>query len=133
MPDGLEAILRLVGEGRLSAEEAAPLVEALLAGEEGSGPPAASEAPAAFTSPPDPGGTNRSALPDHVRLTVTEGGRAVVNLRVPVALGRVAVGLVPGLSVGDSSRLAAALAGGQMGPLLDITDESGDGVRVVLE
>ena len=37
MPDGLDAILRLVADGRLSADEAAPLVEALSTAEETSG------------------------------------------------------------------------------------------------
>ncbi|MFI5261519.1 MAG: hypothetical protein ACHQZR_03045 [Candidatus Limnocylindrales bacterium] len=123
MPDGLDAILRLVADGRLSADEAAPLVEALLTAGETSGTPDKAGGPTA----------DRGVPPDHVRLTVTEGGRTVVNLRVPVALGRVAVGLVPGLSIGDSSRLEAAVAAGRMGPLLDISDEDGDGVRVVLE
>ncbi|HTS14870.1 MAG TPA: hypothetical protein VMH24_04325, partial [Candidatus Sulfotelmatobacter sp.] len=59
--------------------------------------------------------------------------RTVVNLRVPLALGRAAVNLVPGLSLGDSARVEAALAAGRSGSLLDVTDEHGDGVRVVLE
>ena len=113
MPDGLDAILRLVAEGRLSAEEAAPLVEAVLATEGGAAP--------------------ASGMPDHVRVLVSERGRPVINLRVPLALGKAAVALVPGLSLGDAARLDAALAAGRIGPLLDVTDESGDGVRVVLE
>jgi len=124
VPDGLDAILRLVAEGRLSAEEAAPLVEAVLAGEPG---------PAAGL---DRSGSSRSSeagLPAHVRVVVTERGRAVVNLRVPLALGKAAVALVPGLSLGDASRLDAALAAGRIGPLLDVTDDNGDGVRVMLE
>jgi len=123
--DGLDAILRLVAEGRLSAEEAAPLVEALLATEDASGPAAQAQAPSAASTGAD--------LPAHVRVLVTERGRPVVNLRVPLALGKAAVALVPGLSLGDAARLDAALAAGRTGPLLDVTDDDGDGVRVVLE
>lgn len=125
MPDGLEVILRLVAEGRLSVEEAAPLVEAMLAPAEGRSDASATADAVARTTAGD--------LPAHVRLVVTEHGRPVVNLRVPLALGKAAVALVPGLSLGDSTRLDAALASGRMGPLLDVTDETGDGVRVVLE
>ncbi len=125
MPDGLDAILRLVAEGRLSAEEAAPLVEAVLAAEGGPAPAKAAKGPSAAPAP--------AGMPDHVRVLVTERGRAVVNLRVPLALGKAAVALVPGLSLGDAARLDAALAAGRIGPLLDVTDDEGDGVRVVLE
>jgi len=125
MPDGLDAILRLVAQGRLSAEEAAPLVEALLATED------ASEATTQARDPSS--GSSAADMPAHVRVLVTERGRAVVNLRVPLALGKAAVALVPGLSLGDAARLDAALAAGRIGPLLDVTDDDGDGVRVVLE
>ncbi len=125
MPDGLEVILRLVAEGRLSVEEAAPLVEAMLAPDDGRADrPAVSDAPS---------GSTLGDLPAHVRVVVTEHGRSVVNLRVPLALGKAAVALVPGLSLDDSTHLDAALAAGRTGPLLDVTDETGDGVRVVLE
>jgi hypothetical protein len=124
MPDGLDAILRLVAEGRLSAEEAAPLVEAMLATEGGSGGDEAGSSSS---------GSYTAGLPAHVRVLVTERGRPVVNLRVPLALGKAAVALVPGLSLGDASRIDAALAAGRTGPLLDVTDDNGDGVRVVLE
>ncbi|HXX60764.1 MAG TPA: hypothetical protein VEI48_05700 [Candidatus Sulfotelmatobacter sp.] len=125
MPDGLDAVLRLVSEGRLSADEAAPLVEAILAVQGGPASLPGAEAPSTA-----PAGTG---MPDHVRVLVTERGRPVVNLRVPLALGKAAVALVPGLSLGDTARLDAALAAGRMGPLLDVTDDDGDGVRVVLE
>ncbi len=125
MPDGLEVILRLVADGRLTVEEAAPLVEAMLTPDDGPAEaPASSEARS---------GSISGALPAHVRVVVTEHGRPVVNLRVPLALGKAAVALVPGLSLDDSTRLDAALAAGRTGPLLDVTDETGDGVRVVLE
>jgi hypothetical protein len=125
MPDGLDAILRLVAQGQLSADEAAPVVEALLATEAG------------FTAGPQAGasmaGSSAADMPAHVRVLVTERGRPVVNLRVPLALGKAAVALVPGLSLGDAARLDAALTTGRVGPLLDVTDDEGDGVRVVLE
>ncbi|MGH2408723.1 MAG: SHOCT-like domain-containing protein [Candidatus Limnocylindrales bacterium] len=118
MSDALEALLRLVAEGRLTAEEAAPLIAAL------DEPPATrgADAPAA-----------KGDLARHVRVEVTERGRSMVNLRVPLALGQAAVSYVPGLDSGQAARVREALSRGIIGPIIEIADEDGDGVRIVLE
>lgn len=117
MSDALESILRLVAAGRLTAEEAAPLIAAL-----DERKPSARPA----TEP----ARDRAR---QVRVEVTERGRSVVNLRVPLALGQAAVSYVPGLNADDAARVRDALARGITGPILEVRDEDGDGVRIVLE
>ena len=130
MSDPLDDVLRLVAEGRLTAKEAAPVIEALqfadgLAGEGSSGDRATGDAAAGRTS---------GATPRALRIEVSEGGRKVVNLRVPLSLGRMAIDHVPGLSTDNISRIREALDQGISGPIL-VVDDNGDGsgVRIVLE
>ena len=84
--DAMRRVLDLVSEGRLSIEEAGPILDALDAAE-----PEKAERPAMDPSTPD-------APARAVRIEVSERGRSVVNLRVPIALGRAAVERIPGLS-----------------------------------
>jgi hypothetical protein len=123
MADAFERVLQLVAEGRLTAEEAAPLLDAL---EDRAG--AAGDASRA--------GQDRDIAEgpaSAVRIEVTEAGRKVVNLRVPLALGRTAINRVPGLSDATSERIREAITAGIKGPILDVEDAEGDGVRVVIE
>jgi hypothetical protein len=123
MADSIEEVLRLVAEGRLTAEEAAPVLDALQAGQDGGGGPAEG---AAADSPPA-GGPPRA-----LRLEVTEGGRQIINLRVPLSLGRMAIDRVPGLSADNVDRIREALDQGMTGPIL-VVDEGEDAVRIILE
>ena len=130
MSDALEMVLRLVAEGRLSPDEAAPLIAAL---DEGGGIIPPLWAP---TSPPDaPADADvpMGALAHSLRVQVNESGRAVVNLRVPLGLSQAAMAYIPGLSADDTARIRDALARGLTGPIFDVADEDGDGVRIVLE
>ncbi len=123
--DALESVLRLVADGRLTLDEARPILDALAAGSgSGSADPDPSARPA--TSPG--GGPGRA-----IRLEVTEGGRKVVNLRVPMALGRLALSQVPGVSDATAQRIRDAIDAGMTGPVLDVDEGLGDGVRVVIE
>ena len=129
MPDPLEQVLQLVADGILTAAEAAPILDALGAAGLTSDDAAAEhdadaerEANAASN-----GGRAKS-----IRVEITEGGRKVINLRVPVSLGRMALDRVPGLSGNNADLIRQALADGRSGPVLVIDDE-GDGVRIVLE
>ena len=105
MTDALDTVLRMVAEGRLTAEEAA----------------------SAHRRPPGPrqqleatgpaigqrrGAGRRSGAARQVRVEVKERGRNVVNVRVPVALGQAAIGYVPGISSRDAERIREALAWG---------------------
>lgn len=127
MPDdALDAVLRLVADGRLSAAEAGPILDAIDDRRSGARP----VRPAHPTSQPagSPDGSGRA-----IRVEVTEAGRAVVNLRVPVSLGRAALARVPGLSSEVGDRVREAIERGLTGPILDVDDGSGDGVRIVIE
>ena len=128
MPDdALETVLRLVAEGRLSADEARPILDAL------------DERPDEAASPADHGPAEASARPPAsgagraLRVEVTEAGRQVVNLRVPLALGQAALRRVPGLSETASDRIREAIESGLTGPIVAVDEPSGDGVRVVIE
>ena len=140
MSDAMERVLQLVAEDKLSAEDAAPILDALSAresspargprvagvvsGDHGTGAP---EVIAAAASGTDGSGAK------FARIMVMEGGRRVVDLRVPTSLGHFALGKVPGLSAEQVSELRQAISTGQTGPLLEVEDPDGDGVKIVLE
>jgi hypothetical protein len=130
MPDALEQVLRLVAEGKLTAAQAAPILDALSDAESATdrARDAISEARAATGSPA--GGVPGTATA--LRIEVTDNGRKVVNLRIPVGLGRFALDRVPGLSGDDADLIRRALAEGVVGQLLQI-DDGEDGVRIALE
>jgi hypothetical protein len=120
MADPLDQVLRLVSEGRLSAEEAAPILDALEAQR------AAPEAAGAASRATETGAR-------FARIEVLELGRKAVDLRIPLSLGRMAIASIPGLSGTYATQLKEAIARGVPGPILDIADEDGGGVRIVLE
>lgn len=125
--DAFDRVLRLVGEGHLSAEEAGPILDALA-----NRPPR----PPAPPEPPAPerleaaGASQARAL----RIEVRERGRTVVNLRVPLALGRAAIARVPGISELTSERIREAIAAGIRGSIVEVEDDAdGDGVKISIE
>jgi len=129
MADPLEQVLRLVAEGRLTAAQAAPILDAL--GAQDRDAPAAADARSDASPDADrPAGPGSSATA--IRIEITEGGRRIVNLRIPVTLGRMALDRIPGLSGSNADLVRRALAEGRSGTLLHI-DEEGDGVRIALE
>ena len=133
MTDPLDRVLNLVAEGRLTPEEAAPILEAL------EGKPKFEPGPGtAFEPGPPPGfdpgpGNGEGRAPRWARIEVREHGRRVVDLRVPISLGRFALARVPGLSTEQISEVEQAVMTGAHGPILDVQDPDGDGVRIVLE
>lgn len=132
MRDELAIVLRLVAEGRLSPDDAAPLIDALnRSSDAGANAPAASHAgPGQPPTPPPPLSVND---PRQLRIRVSERGRQVVNLRIPLTFADTALRMVPGLSLDQGDRIRAAIAGKTMGPILDIEDEDGDGVVISME
>jgi len=134
MPDdALDQVLRLVAEGRLTADEAAPILDALDAAmgpAEGAGWSDADADRRTFD------GASKASSDDSparaIRIEVSDAGRQVVNLRVPLALGRAAIDSIPGLSESMTDRIRAALASGFKGPLVQV-DDDGDGVRIAIE
>ena len=135
MPDALDDVLRLVAEGRLTAAEAAPIIAALEAADQERGE-ALGKARRTFRWDRSSASAD-AARPDaqagrSVRLEVTEGGRTVVNLRLPAGLGEAAMLRVPGLSPSQVERIRGALADGLRGTLLE-AGEDGDGVRISID
>jgi hypothetical protein len=121
--DELEALLRLVAEGRLTPEEAAPLVAALTERSAAPNPP----------TPPPAQGRVLDAAPRQLRIRVEEQGRTVVNLRVPLSVAESALKMVPGLAGDQAARIRAALEGGAIGPIIDVEEPDGDAVLISLE
>jgi hypothetical protein len=132
MADAFEQVLRLVAEGRLTAAQAAPILDALGAADQAAADdPGATDAGGTDASPADdtsvrPGGATS------IRIEISENGRKIVNLRIPVSLGRMALDRIPGLSGTNVDLVRRALAEGRSGTLLHI-DDDGDGVRIAIE
>jgi hypothetical protein len=124
----MERVLRLVAEGRLTAEEAGPILDAIGSADRLRG----ATAPAGEGPAPDPA-TGGETSPRYARIEVRDGGKRVVDLRIPVSLGRFALGRIPGLSVDQLGEIEQAIATGARGPILDVEDADGDGVRILLE
>ena len=125
--DALERVLRLVAEGRLTADEAGPILDAL---EERGGSGAAETRTPSGDDQPDP--TMNRDPAKTLRVEVTDGGRPIVNLRIPLSLGRAALSQVPGISDATSDRIREAITAGIKGPIVDV-DDGDDGVRISLE
>jgi hypothetical protein len=119
--DAFERVLRLVSEGHLSAEEAGPILDALASRSPRPGAPPDPE--------PPPGGDGPARA---LRIEVRDSGRTVINLRVPLSLGRAAISRVPGISEITSERIREAIAAGIKGPIVQV-DDDGDGVKISIE
>jgi hypothetical protein len=127
MTDPLARILELVASGRLTADEAGPILEALEAKGARDAGFAATDAGDGAAGATDPGKAR------YARVEVRERGRRVVDLRVPISLGRLALARVPGLSREQITEVEEAVVSGARGPIFDVEDADGDGVRIVLE
>ena len=152
MPDELETILRLVADGRLSPEEAAPIIDALTR--------AAHTHDLVDDEDDDDPITHHSRRLDHqvhraqrsidralaraqvaidagggrqLRIQVKEGGRQRVNLRIPIGFVDAAIGFVPGLGGEQADRIRDAVKSGEVGPIIDVEDPDGDGVLISVE
>ena len=130
MTDALDSVLQLVAQGRLTAEEAGPILDALEQKNAGT----VTLDGAAFAAGVDAGsGNDAGRSPRFARVEVRESGRRIVDLRVPISLGRFALSRVPGLSSQQVAEVEEAVTSGARGPILDVEDADGDGVRIVLE
>ena len=126
MPD-VAKILKLVEQGVLSADEADQILASLASDKHGSAEKTAGQAGKAA------GGNDDRDQPRHLRVEITEGGRRVVNLRVPLNLASVAAGFVPGLPDDAAEKVRSAIRAGERGPIVDITTDDGDRVLIVNE
>lgn len=130
MGDELTTVLRLVAEGKLSAEEAAPIIEALGRHSPPRPPdPPAEGFPFGGTLPGKGSGRGR-----RVRIQVTERGRRVVDVRVPLAFAAMAARMVPGIPDSYAALIERAVEDDMVGPIVDLAeDEDGDGVLITVE
>jgi len=124
MPD-VEKILRLVAEGAISPAEAEQVLAALEA--EG---PTAQAGPEARPNWSEQAAGERAR---QLRIEITEGGRRVVNLRVPINVAGMVAGIVPGLPDEEAERIRSTIRAGLRGPIVDIGDDQGDRVLIVSE
>jgi hypothetical protein len=130
MPDELQTILRMVAEGHLSPDEAAPVIEALTRRAKpapGFADGLGNDFGAAAVEPEASSGGRQ------IRIRVSEHGRQVVNLRIPLAFAEMALRMVPGLGQEQSQRIRAAVGSGATGAILDVEDEDGDSVLISVE
>jgi hypothetical protein len=138
MPDPLDDVLRLVAEGRLSPEEAGPIVDALAAARDAARDAAAraAEAGAGRDAQPDAGRPGRPPAPPgpprRLRVQVRDGGRTAVDLQLPGVLAELA-GTVPGIPAAYADRVREAIRTGMRGPIIDVTDDDGSGVTITLD
>ena len=132
MRDELATILRLVAEGKLSADEAAPIIEALSL-------PPRRDADQAWAHSAHEDHAARHGLHGEgrerrrIRIQVSERGRRVVDLRIPLAFAAVAARAVPGIPDSYASLIERAVQEETLGAIVDTEDENGDGVLITLE
>ena len=148
MAEELDTILRLVAEGKLSPEEAEPIIEALTRGGDPHDDPGERHAERHTRHAERAGrridrafaraerrmadaGLTRGGR--HLRIRVTERGRQVVNLHIPIGLVEGALQFVPGLGGDQRDRVREAVRAGAIGPILDVEDEDGGGVLITVE
>ena len=123
----VDKILQLVADGVLSPEEADEILSATgdVRGGETATPPGDDPEPAAAQQ--------RQGDGRQLRIEVSEGGKRVVNLRVPMNIAGWASSFLPGLSDEAADRIRGAVSSGERGPILDINGEDGSRVLIVSE
>lgn len=112
-------VLKLIEEGKITAEEGAKLLAAL----------AESRKTPTITL----GATGGESRWFRVRVTDLASGKTKVNVNIPMGLVNVGMKMgarfAPGLEAEQMEALAAALKSGATGKIIDVTDEE-DGERV---
>src|SRR5687767_5618622 len=126
----VEKILRLVSDGVLSPAEADEILGAI--GAETAQADHA-EQPQRPTIEQQPDGARSGTAGRHLRVQVSDGGRQVINLRVPMNIAGWATAFLPGLPDDYADRIRSAMASGERGPILDINSDDGSRVLIVSE
>lgn len=117
-------VLKMIEEGKISAEEGAKLLSAL---NDSRKPPGAAA-----------GGSPGDARWFRVRVTDLATGKAKVNVNLPMGLVNVGIKMgarfAPGLEPEQMEALAEALRSGATGKVIDVTDEEdGEHVEIFVE
>jgi hypothetical protein len=118
-------ILKMVEEGKISAEDGAKLLAALAEGRKTSG----------GATPPASGGEARWF---RVRVTDLATGKTKANVNIPMGLVNVGIKMgarfAPGLEGEQMEAIAEALKSGAVGKILEATDEEdGEHVEIFVE
>ncbi|HEY3340624.1 MAG TPA: hypothetical protein VGK81_01350 [Anaerolineae bacterium] len=120
-------ILKMVEDGKVSAEDGAKLLAALDESRRNARP-----------TPPPPPGTTANGRWLHIRVTDVKNGRPKVNVNIP--MGLVNVGLKMGAKFApeveglDVQQIADAVNSGMTGKIIDVTDEEdGEHVEIYVE
>lgn len=117
-------ILKMIEEGKITAEDGAKLLAALSDNRKPGSPPV-----------PPPGGDARWF---RVRVTDLATGKMKVNVNIPMGLVNVGIKMgarfAPGLSSEQMEAIAEALRTGAAGKIVDVSDEEdGEHVEIFVE
>lgn len=114
-------ILKMIQEGKISAEEGAKLLQALGAG----------KADKRATTTTSPAGSDARWF--RVRVTDLASGKNKVNVNIPMGLVNVAIKMgarfAPNIEGANYDEMVQAIKSGASGKIIDVTDEQ-DGERV---
>ena len=118
-------ILKLIEEGKISAEEGAKLLSAL------------SDSRRGMTAPPRPSSPGGARML-RVRVTDTRTGRSKASVQIPLALVdaglKIGAHFAPEVEGVDMSNVMEALRMGVTGKIIDFTDEvDGEHVEIFVE
>ena len=116
-------ILKMIEEGKLSAEEGTKLLAALNV-----------KRPTSLRSPGMPGGAKWL----RIRVTDTRTGRSKASVQIPIALVdaglKIGAHFAPEVDGVDMSNVMEALRSGVTGKIIDVTDEEdGEHVEIYVE
>jgi hypothetical protein len=119
-------ILKLIEEGKISAEEGAKLLSAL------------SDSRRGIPTPPRPPGSGGGARMLRIRVTDTRTGRSKASVQIPLALVdaglKIGAHFAPEVQGVDMSNVMEALRMGVTGKIIDVTDEEdGEHVEIFIE
>ncbi len=124
-------ILKMVQEGKISAEDAAQLLEALEDGDK-------TQVGRNETTPTDPQVLGRPPRWLRVRVTDSDTGRSRVNVRLPISMVKIGLKMgtrfSPEIEGLDTNELVRLIEAGEIGQIVDVQDDKdGEHVEVFLE
>jgi len=126
-------ILKMVQDGKITADQAADLLKSL---EEGRSAPAGGAPGQAV--PPGQAGAPRGGRWFRVRITDTKTGKTRVNVRLPLSVAaagmKMGMRFSPEMEGMDIQQLADLIQSGEAGQIVDVFDEDdGEHVEVFVE
>ncbi len=119
-------ILKLIEEGKISADEGSKLLSAL------------SDSRRGIPTPPRPPGMGGGARWLRIRVTDTRTGRSKASVQIPLALVdagmKIGAHFAPEVEGVDMSNVMEALRAGVTGKIIDVVDENdGEHVEIFVE